>query len=108
MSTSERILRESERGGGREAARTGASLAALLPQNTHRAAHRPHSPYRRVLSFYGEHGLDGDRDFAPSHRGRYRREPAPAQALADFLSRRPRGIHTDQRLGRRTPPVAHP
>src|SRR5258705_421487 len=106
MSTSERILRESERGGGREAGMAGASLAAFLPQNTHRAGHRPHSPYRRLFPLHGEHGLDGDRDFPPGHRRRYRREPARAQARADFLSRRTRGVHTDQRLGPPPPRLA--
>jgi len=81
--------------------------AAHLPQNTRCAAHRPHSPHRRVFPLHGEHGLDGDRDVAPGHRARYRRESARAQACADLLSRRSRGVHPDQRLGRRPPRLAH-
>ena len=77
-------------------------LRCLTPRpRPPRALVRADPADRRLRPVHGEPRFDRDRDRAAGDRGLVRGEPAQAQPRDHLLSVQPRGVHPDQRLGRR-------
>ncbi len=84
-----------------------AALPPPRPRTLSFAARDPHSPHRRLCAVHGEHGLDGDHHLPALDRAGPRRVAVGAQAGADVVPGKPRGVHSDQRLGCRSLRLAY-